>query len=325
MNLHSEALRIARKGTPIFPCSAEDKRPLVKEGFNAATTDEKTVSRWWGQWPDALIGMPTGAKTGCTVVDIDMGKRDSDDPALRAEGEAARQWWQDNNAQYASAMIVETRSGGLHVYCKYSGERNTQGGIHKGVDRRGEGGYVIIPPSVGYTLLYQTPKSEWPVAPANSDGSGELELMQYGMDMATMNLRDDAAEQMADVLENLLINPDEYHKNMQRMAFILAMWFGQSMPKIDAFLRGVIVAAARTGRIDMNLYRKHMARVSRMAHWYATKAEAERAENRQEMEDLKVQEERKAIKRGLRIIRTATKEELSDLKAEIAKREEELK
>jgi hypothetical protein len=53
-----EALTLARRGTPIFPCRA-DKSPLTLHGFKDATTNRDLIREWWMRWPEALIGAPT--------------------------------------------------------------------------------------------------------------------------------------------------------------------------------------------------------------------------------------------------------------------------
>jgi len=84
------ALRYAERSWPIFPlwprygddcacgdadCKSQGKHPighLVPNGFKDATTDQETISRWWREYPDAGIGMPTGSKSGMVVIDIDV-------------------------------------------------------------------------------------------------------------------------------------------------------------------------------------------------------------------------------------------------------------
>src|SRR5262249_37813500 len=58
------ALDYARRGWPVFPSSPRDKAPLVGGGFNSATTDPETVRQWWMTWPHAMIGVPTGSRSG---------------------------------------------------------------------------------------------------------------------------------------------------------------------------------------------------------------------------------------------------------------------
>jgi putative DNA primase/helicase len=47
------------------------KHPRVKGGFKVATTDVRQIEAWWRKWPDANIGIATGAVSGLVVVDID--------------------------------------------------------------------------------------------------------------------------------------------------------------------------------------------------------------------------------------------------------------
>ena len=65
------ALEYASKGIPVFPCDPKTKKPLITNGFKGASTDEVEISKQWGRWPDAMIGAPTGAKSGMWVADVD--------------------------------------------------------------------------------------------------------------------------------------------------------------------------------------------------------------------------------------------------------------
>ena len=67
------AISYARSGISVFPCKPRTKEPLIKEWQNRATTDEHQVRAWWGQWPEANIGIPTGAANGFIALDIDEG------------------------------------------------------------------------------------------------------------------------------------------------------------------------------------------------------------------------------------------------------------
>lgn len=60
---------------------------------------------------------------------------------------------------------VRTPRGGLHLYFRHAdGITNSPGGLPKGIDVRGEGGYVLVPPSVGYSWESRTPAAEAPAA-----------------------------------------------------------------------------------------------------------------------------------------------------------------
>jgi RecA-family ATPase len=139
------ALQYAGSGLPVFPCKPFDKAPLVSSGFYAATQDPDQIKAWWRQWPDAMIGMPTGAASGIDVLDLDL------DDEKGKNGYALIPDWKDR-----SPIIVRTPRGGAHLWFKSDGTmRNTTDDIAHGVDTRGAGGYVILPPSQNGSAAYQ--------------------------------------------------------------------------------------------------------------------------------------------------------------------------
>jgi hypothetical protein len=140
------AQRIACKGRPVFPCR-EDKSPLTQRGFKDATTNPGLVKAFWTKHPDALIGMPTGSRSGYLVVDVDqLG-------ALEELG-----------FELPETLTVETPRGGRHYYFKHvEGLTNSPGGLPSGIDIRGEGGYCVVPPSRGYRVINQAPVADIPV------------------------------------------------------------------------------------------------------------------------------------------------------------------
>lgn len=136
----SAALAYAAKGLPVFPCKPHNKRPYTEHGFKDASTNAEQIERWWKQWPDALIGIPAGEKSRFWVLDID-------DPAAF---EAACK------ISLSPTRRVDTGKG-YHLYFKYDPDRPV-GNAQKtsngwpfpslpGAETRGEGGYVIVPPS----------------------------------------------------------------------------------------------------------------------------------------------------------------------------------
>lgn len=128
------------KGYPLFPV-ATDKRPFVrwKEG---ATTDQRKLAQWWQEWPNAMIGMPTGSKSGIVVLDVDVKNDVNGLETLKDNG------WLEEIPE--STVEVETPSGGRHYYFEAPVNteiRNSAGKIGPGLDVRGEGGFIILPPS----------------------------------------------------------------------------------------------------------------------------------------------------------------------------------
>lgn len=135
------AARFADAGVPIFPCRASEKRPLTPHGFRDATSDIGQIRRWWARWPDANVGMPTGSRSGLEVVDIDVhGRVRGFGPFELARREGLVDRWQ---------ALVKTASGGMHAYFPADPQRPQPSwqAARSGIDFRGEGGYVIVPPS----------------------------------------------------------------------------------------------------------------------------------------------------------------------------------
>jgi hypothetical protein len=153
------ALEYAEKGLPVFPCKRTDKRPLTKTGFKDATTDPDQIKAWWEKWPEAMIGIPTGIVIDVLDLDCKKGK----------DGFKAVPDWQDR-----SPIIVRTPSGGAHAWFQSKGTiKNTTDTIALGVDTRGKGGYVIVPPSMNGSAAYRFEKgnlsqlAELPTFPAD--------------------------------------------------------------------------------------------------------------------------------------------------------------
>lgn len=134
------ALAYARRGRRVFPCKAGGKEPLTKRGFKDATTDEEQIRQWWKKHPGANIGTPTGEVSDTLAVDHDLYKPEA---ATVEELEA------ELGPISHTGLAIETGSGGRQYLFKYpqgSNIRNTAG-LLPGVDIRGEGGYILLPPS----------------------------------------------------------------------------------------------------------------------------------------------------------------------------------
>ena len=138
--LHKAALAYARRGVPVFPCEPGAKRPLTQNGHWDATTDTRVIERWWKGWPSANLGVPTGKKSGVVVLDVDV-----DDGGLESLAKLERA-----GAPTPKTARVRTGGGGIHVFFRNprgTEIRNSAGLLGPGLDVRGEGGYVVVPPS----------------------------------------------------------------------------------------------------------------------------------------------------------------------------------
>ncbi len=135
------ARSLAAAGVPVFPCLVEGKRPLTRRGFLDASSDPEQVAAWWSRTPNANIGIPTGAASGVVVVDVDVhGPHD---------GRAAYQRATDAGLVDGAGLLVRTPTGGAHVYFPATPgkEQRSWQAADVGVDFRGDGGYIIAPPS----------------------------------------------------------------------------------------------------------------------------------------------------------------------------------
>jgi hypothetical protein len=130
-----------RRGWPVFPCN-KDKHPLVEHGLLDASRDAAVITAWWRCWPMALIGTPTGLPDGFVVLDVDVKRADQNGFDTLAEL---------GHAILPDTPMVHTPSSGLHIYFRTPARelRNTTGnkgrGIGRGLDWRGQGGYVCVP------------------------------------------------------------------------------------------------------------------------------------------------------------------------------------
>jgi putative DNA primase/helicase len=154
------ALFYANQGWKVFPlhsvkpngscschkganCDRKGKHPkwheeLLPNGLKDATDDIDLIRQWWSLWPDANIGIATGATSGIIVIDGDgeEGKR-SIKELIQEHGELPQ------------TAMQKTGSGGLHILFKHPGwfVQNSVKKLAPGIDVRGDGGYIVVPPS----------------------------------------------------------------------------------------------------------------------------------------------------------------------------------
>lgn len=131
------ALAYAARGWRVFPCQDRGKEPRIKKWQELATTDEATIRRWWQKWPEANVAIATGAGSNLFVLDVDFEK--GGDASLCSLIEA-----------HGDLETARVQTGaGLHFYFQHPGReiRNNAGRLGEGLDGRGDGGYVIAPPS----------------------------------------------------------------------------------------------------------------------------------------------------------------------------------
>ena len=154
----SYASKYADRELSVFPLAPRTKdKPRVK-WREAATSDAATIRGWVKDYPNDNIGMPTGAINGCFVLDLD--------------GEDAEGWLAakiDMHGPLPDTPIAKTASGRHILFAIPEGReiRNSAGKLAPHVDIRGEGGYIVVAPSIhpsGARYTWEKRLSEYPFA-----------------------------------------------------------------------------------------------------------------------------------------------------------------
>ena len=142
-SLASAACRLALRALAVFPLTPGQKVPLAgSHGCHDGSIDSDVARARWNRWPNANIGIKTGAASGIWVLDIDLGPG-GDASLARIEAE---------HGPLHATVEVLTPSGGRHYWWRWPASgpeiRNSAGRIGPGLDVRGEGGSIVAPPSV---------------------------------------------------------------------------------------------------------------------------------------------------------------------------------
>ena len=152
MQIQDAAIEYSEQGFSVIPIRPGwKKKPLVKwEEFQGRRATTEEISGWFQKWPDANIGIVTGSISGIVAIDAD-----SDD---------AKKWMTETLP--ATGVYQET-SRGKHAFYKPNGHPvKTRAGVREKIDIRGDGGYVVIAPSIHetgkkYKLIFTAGFNGW--------------------------------------------------------------------------------------------------------------------------------------------------------------------
>lgn len=201
-------------------CASPGKHPRLPHGVLEASASVSVASGWWGQWPDANVGIATGPGSGLYVVDLD--------------GPAAVAAWTELGLP--SGWQSRTGNGVHHVYTLLDELPNTASKIAPGIDTRGAGGYIVAPPSVHAKRLsrYQWIEREGerpPPLPA-AIRDAVTPSMQTPARPPTVAFGDSTAYAkgvLRHALERLAACPEgTRNETLNREAFLLGQWIGGS-------------------------------------------------------------------------------------------------
>lgn len=150
------ALAYQRMGLRVHPLKAGEKVPATRRGLHDATTDQSVARGWW-KTADYNMGIRTGE--GLVVVDVDPrhGGDDTLHSLEQSEGALPPTWRQ------------QTGGGGEQIFFLVDGPCGCSvGKLGPGLDVRGDGGYIVAPPSIhpsGREYAWDVSPSEVELAP----------------------------------------------------------------------------------------------------------------------------------------------------------------
>jgi len=131
------ALDYAKLGWHILPIVAGQKIPASSHGVKDATTDPVQIRAWWSRWPDANVAVACGKASGIYVIDVDISDSVNGYESLK------------ELPPLPETIRQDTPRGGFHAfYCvRESDPPCNKNDFRTGVDIRGDGYYVLLPPS----------------------------------------------------------------------------------------------------------------------------------------------------------------------------------
>ena len=122
-------------GYSVIPLSGKIPALTSWKEFQSRRATEGEIRQWFaGDHPARNIGIVTGRISDLVVLDADSAND--------------AQWWLDHRP--SSPLMTFTGRGGMHIYYRYP-DGATIGNraelFNRGIDLRGEGGYVVAPDS----------------------------------------------------------------------------------------------------------------------------------------------------------------------------------
>ena len=132
-----DAINYRRAGFSVIPIKPRDKRPLIQwEQYQSEAPTEQQIQEWFAKWPDANMALVTGAISDCVVIDIDT--------------EQAKAKLKNFVDDFDLAGVPRSKTGkGWQLFFKHPAVPiPNRAGLIPGLDTRGDGGYVVAPPSI---------------------------------------------------------------------------------------------------------------------------------------------------------------------------------
>lgn len=275
------AVTLAGRGYHVFPCRPHGKEPLTKNGWKDATQDERKILQWWDRWPDANIAVACGP-SGIVALDIDSKHGADPREVLPALGFEDYPILLTGEAPEPDAAHPESLAEVRGAHALFRSDLATARTTVKGVELRGGGGYIVVPPSVHPSgIVYEgnlPPVTDLPAAPSTLAG-----ILVVNGGSSTIPVPGDDEE----------ITPGERHEALL------------------AWTRSRLTARGVLGRPALDAMLGHNARVMRPA---LPESEVKRLWDH--LEKTRIAESERAVEHALAAHRqTATFEKFSSLRA----------
>lgn len=298
------AIRYAEMGLAVIPLVPHGKNPIFREWQKVATNDRTMVSRWFEQNPTCNVGIATGTKSNCFVLDVDVNKggRDSYDSLILKHGRFPDTWQQI------------TGSGGFHLFFRWPAFTvHNANDLFPGIDIRGEGGQVVAPPSIhacgnryewdGAEELEDSPLAEAPMwllelLQGKSERTSPRSVGPVVVDMLPKGSRHQALVSMAGTMRRLGLNASEILAALREVNRNRC-----EEPKEDAQLRQIAESMMRYQCSDRDLFK------TANALWRVTKAREIEQENAKQAEAAELEKAALKTVDGLTVYRTPVSEQ----------------
>ena len=149
-NIEDAALEYVDMGFSVIPIKKGEKIPLIEwASYQQRQPTREEVETWFTDFPDAQIALVTGMVSGVAVVD--------------ADGPVGVKWMK--SILPATSVYAKTAKG-WHAFYKMTNLIGNKARVVPEIDVRGQGGYVLIAPSIHpsgsqYTLTFPIDGQGW--------------------------------------------------------------------------------------------------------------------------------------------------------------------
>ncbi len=133
------ALKYESMGFSVIPVQESKKPYIAWEKYQTERANPELIKEWWQKYTTANVAIVTGKVSKLGVVDCDS-------PEGR---EALEELLPDN----LITPIATTPGGGWHYYFDHRNGLGNAARFLQDTDFRGQGGYIISPPSSGYAWM----------------------------------------------------------------------------------------------------------------------------------------------------------------------------